>query len=213
LAFIKGKIPILLVDDHTMILEGVSRVINESKDFEVIATAKSVSEALELLKHNTFSIAVTDYNLPDQTGLELIRQCRNLYPQMNIIVLSMYDEAHLIREVLKEGVQGYILKKDSLSELEKALSSVLDNETYVSKELHFILEKNPQSESSSPLLTKREKQILLLILSELSNKQISEKLFISERTVETHRKNIFRKTDTHNLIGLTKFAYSAKIIL
>ena len=125
------KNSVLLVDDHAMILEGVSRVINESREFEVTQTATSVSEALQFLKIQQFNILITDYNLPDHNGLYLVRECKKLYPELKIIVLSMHDEAHLITEILKEGINGYILKKDSLSELDKALNSVLDGKVYL----------------------------------------------------------------------------------
>jgi len=207
------KNSVLLVDDHTMILEGVSRVINESREFEVTQMATTVSEALQFLKIQQFNILITDYNLPDHNGLYLVRECKKLYPDLKIIVLSMHDEAHLITEILKEGINGYILKKDSLSELEKALNSVLDGKVYLSADINSMLIDGLKKQAPQKLLTTREREILGLIIEEFSNKQIADKLFISERTVETHRKNIFRKSKTNNVIGLTKFAYKNNLIV
>ena len=209
----KIKNSVLLVDDHAMILEGVSRVINESREFEVTQMATSVSEALQFLKIQQFNILITDYNLPDHNGLYLVRECKKLYPDLKIIVLSMHDEAHLITEILKEGINGYILKKDSLSELEKALNSVLDGKVYLSADINSMLIDGLKKQAPQKLLTTREREILGLIIEEFSNKQIADKLFISERTVETHRKNIFRKSKTNNVIGLTKFAYKNNLIV
>jgi DNA-binding NarL/FixJ family response regulator len=204
---------VLLVDDHAMILEGVSRVINESKEFEVTQMATSVTDALSLLNTTHFHILITDYNLPDKNGLYLVRECRKLYPELKIIVLSMHDEAHLITEILKEGIHGYILKKDSLSELNKALESVIDGKVYLSADINAMLIDGLKKQTPQKLLTSREREILGLIIEEYSNKQIADKLFISERTVETHRKNIFRKSKTNNVIGLTKFAYKNNLIV
>ena len=153
------KNSVLLVDDHTMILEGVSRVINESREFEVTQMATSVSEALQFLKIQEFNILITDYNLPDHNGLYLVQECKKLYPDLKIIVLSMHDEAHLITEILKEGIHGYILKKDSLSELDKALNSVLDGKVYLSADINAMLIDGLKKQAPQKLLTTREREI------------------------------------------------------
>lgn len=209
----KHKYSILLVDDHAMILDGVSRVINETKDFEVTGRCGSVKDALHLLSSQVYDILITDYNLPDQTGLALVKECRSTYPKMKILVLSMYDESHLVNEIIKEGINGYILKKDSLSELEKALYTIQEGNQYLSSDLELRLKQVDESIHPQLLLTPRERSILILVLEENSNRQIADTLFISERTVETHRKNIFRKTKTNNVIGLTKFAYKNNLII
>ena len=124
----------------------------------------------------------------------------------------MHDEAHLIKEILKEGVDGYILKKDSHEELVNAVRAVKNDKIYLSSDVNAMLMKGLHSNEEQKLLTDREREILKLIAQEYTNKQMAEELFISERTVETHRKNIFRKTGTNNLVGLIKFAYANNLI-
>ena len=123
----------------------------------------------------------------------------------------MHDEAHLVKEILKEGIDGYLIKKDSHNELVNALYNIKAGRNYLSAEINMMLIRGLNTEEDR-LLTDREREILQLIAKEYTNKDIAEELFISERTVETHRKNIFRKTGTNNLVGLIKFAYANNLI-
>ncbi|MEQ9305118.1 MAG: response regulator transcription factor, partial [Marinoscillum sp.] len=141
-----------------------------------------------------------------------VRRVKQKYPRMKIIVLSMHDEAHLIKEILKEGVDGYILKKDSQEELVSAVRAVANDKVYLSSDVNSMLMKGLNGTGEQKLLTDREREILKLISREYTNRDMAEELFISERTVETHRKNIFRKTGTNNLVGLIKFAYANNLI-
>ena len=124
----------------------------------------------------------------------------------------MHDEAHLVKEILKEGINGYLLKKDSHNELINAIRAIKNDKIYLSSEINSMLVKGLYGHEEQKLLTSREREILQLIAKEFTNKDIAEELFISERTVETHRKNIFRKTGTNTLVGLIKFAYANNLI-
>jgi DNA-binding NarL/FixJ family response regulator len=150
--------------------------------------------------------------LPDEDGLALVQKVKRKYPNMKILVLSMHDEAHLVKEILKEGVNGYMVKKDSHKQLISAIYAIKSGNTYLSSQINDILIKGLNGEGEQKLLTTREREILKLIAKEYTNKDIAEELFISERTVETHRKNILRKTRTHNLVGLIKYAYANNLI-
>jgi len=128
-------------------------------------------------------------------------------------VLSMHDEAHLVKDLLKEGVDGYLLKNIQQFELKNALKQVVMGMPYVSPEITKLMMSNLSHPTEDAFhLTDRERDILRLIAKEFSNKEMAEKLFISERTVETHRKNIFRKTNTNSLVGLIKFAFEHNLI-
>lgn len=203
---------IFLTDDHAILLGGLVKILSTEDSLEVIGTAGSVQETLDSLTQKSPDLLITDYNLPDDDGLTLVRRVKVKYPEMKIIVLSMHDEAHLIKEILKEGIDGYILKKDSHKELVNAIYAIKDDKVYLSSDVNSMLMKGLNSNDEQKLLTDREREILKLISKEYTNKKIAEELFISERTVETHRKNIFRKTGTHNLVGLIKFAYSNNLI-
>jgi DNA-binding NarL/FixJ family response regulator len=202
----------LLVDDHAILLEGVERLVNELEGFHVSHTASTVRASLDLLKSANIDLLITDYNLPDDSGLTLIREAKKLKPSLKIVMLSMHDEAHLVKEVLKEGVDAYVLKKDTMSELTTALKAVKNGKIHLSSDINSMLVRDLNKTESPQLLTNREREILQLISGEYSNKMIGEKLFISERTVETHRKNIFRKTKTNSIVGLIKFAITNNLV-
>lgn len=203
---------IFLTDDHAILLGGLVKILAAEDDLEVLDTAGSVQETLDKLTRKTPDLLITDYNLPDDDGLTLVRRVKQKYPSIKIIVLSMHDEAHLIKEILKEGIDGYILKKDSQDELVNAVRAVKNGKVYLSSDVNTMLMRGLNGTDEQKLLTDREREILKLIAKEYTNKQMAEELFISERTVETHRKNIFRKTGTNNLVGLIKFAYANNLI-
>lgn len=188
------------------------KIISAEEDMEVTGTANTVKDTLDKLTYTKVDLLITDYNLPDGDGLALVQVVKRKYPKMKIIVLSMHDEAHLVKEILKENVDGYILKKDSHNELIYAIRSVNQDKIYLSNDINAMLVKGLHGGQENKLLTTREREILKLIAKEYTNRQIAEELFISERTVETHRKNIFRKTGTNNLVGLIKFAYANNLI-
>ena len=187
-------------------------MLSVEEEFEVIGSAGSVGETLDALTRQTPDLLITDYNLPDDDGLALVRRVKQKYPSIKIIVLSMHDEAHLVKEILKEGVNGYILKKDSHNELVNAVRAVKQEKIYLSSDINAMLMRGLNGNEEQRLLTDREREILKLIAKEYTNRDMAEELFISERTVETHRKNIFRKTGTNNLVGLIKFAYANNLI-
>ena len=205
-------IKVLLVDDHAILLDGLRNLISQTEDYQVVGTASTVADAFYFLKKNEVDILITDYNLPDDDGLALIRKAKSIANSLKIIVLSMHDESHLVKEILKEGVNGYLVKKDSQNELLNALDAIQEGKTFLSNDINNMLIRSFHAGTEQKLLTAREREIVKLIAKELSNKQIAEELTISERTVETHRKNIFRKTKTSSLVGLIKYAYANNLI-
>ena len=206
------SVRILLVDDHAILLDGVKNLLDKEDGLKVVGTAENAEKALEFLKTNDVDLIVTDFNMPGMDGLSLVNTIRRIFPNMKTIVLSMHDETHLVKEILRTGINGYVLKKDTHRELLKAIHEVQSGKVYLSNDINKILITNLQNPEEGRLLTDREREILKLIAKEYSNKEIAEELFISERTVETHRKNIFKKTGTNSLVGLIKFAYANNLI-
>jgi two-component system nitrate/nitrite response regulator NarL len=207
------RIKVVLVDDHQIVLDGLVSIIGSDPDFLVLAALNSGEALLDFFKKSQPDILLTDYNLPGISGLELTRIVKRNYPTMKVVMLSMHDEVHVIKNILKEGVDGYLLKNIQQFELKNALKRVMNGVPYVSPEITKVMLQeinNPSHEAE--LLTDREKEILRLITQEYANKQIATKLFISERTVETHRKNIFRKTNSSSLVGLIKYAFENKLV-
>ena len=203
---------IVLVDDHEIMLDGLKAILDKQKEWKVVATAANAEDALQYLHEQPVDLLITDYNLPGMDGLSLVRTVKRILPDLKIIVLSMHDEVYLVKEILKEGVNGYILKKDSRKELTDAIWEIEEGRIYLSNDINKMLVNSLQFPDEQKLLTAREREVLKLIAQEYSNREIAEELFISERTVETHRKNIFRKTKTSSLVGLIKFAYANNLI-
>lgn len=208
---ISVKMKILLVDDHAILVDGVKSFL-QREGYDLVHQANSAEEALEFLRKNEIDLLITDFNMPGMDGLSLIHTVKVINPSIKIVVLSMHDEVHLVKEILKAGVSGYVLKKDTQTELLQAIKEVSLGKVFLSNDINKLLIINLQNPDEGKLLTDREREIVKLIAREFTNKQIADQLFISERTVETHRKNIFRKTKTNSLVGLIKFAYANNLI-
>jgi DNA-binding NarL/FixJ family response regulator len=207
-----NRTKVYLVDDHAILMDGVKSLLNATDEYEVAGTASTAEDALKYLQNEPVDILISDYSLPGMDGLGLVKVMQRIKPEVKILIMSMHDEAHLVKEILKEGIKGYLLKKDSQKELLTALDQIRAGRTYLSNEINTLLIQNLQNPDEGKLLTEREREILKLIAKEYTNKDIAEELFISERTVETHRKNIFRKTKTSSLVGLIKFAYANNLV-
>jgi len=206
------RMKIVLVDDHSILLDGLKKLIQEDDMLTVVDAVSNLPDAIRSIDKHKPDLVITDYNLGEDDGLALVQKVKRILPNTKFIVLSMHDESHLVKEILKEGVNGYVLKKDTKDELLEAIYSVRGGKMYLSNDINSMLVKSLYEPDEGKLLTTREREILQLIAKEYSNKDIAEELFISERTVETHRKNIFRKTKTNSIVGLIKFAYANNLI-
>lgn len=202
---------ILLVDDHRILVEGIKTLFNNEPELEVVAEASSASMAQQMLERLSVDLLLTDLSMPDTVHTDFIKEVRLQYPSLKILVLSMHDESQLIQDVLAAGAQGYVLKSNSKDELIHAIRQVLAGQTYVSPDAQRkLLEAGPATHGS--LLTQREIEIVRLMAQEYANKQIADKLFISERTVESHRKNIFKKLNTHSAVGVIRYAMNNNLL-
>ncbi len=206
------KYKILLVDDHQILLEGTSQLLSSQELFEVAGTASTGAEAIDKLKANDYNILVTDYELPDLKGIDIVKVAKSVLPEMKIIVLSMHDDPAVIRELLRENIDGFVLKNDPHSSLVHALDKVTSGKKFFSDEIAEILAQQFNEPEKQSELSPREEEILKLIARDFSTKQIAEILFISEKTVETHRKNILRKTGESTVVGMVNYAHNKKII-
>lgn len=205
---------ILLVDDHLILLDGLKNILESSPEFNVVATCVSGNYALAHLKNDAIDLLITDYSMPDLDGVELVKQAKKTHPNLKIIVLSMHDEPEKVREMVKEDIDGYILKKYAYNEILNAIQIVGRGGKFWSAEISNLLvrglgEAQPKAED---ILTERELDVLKLLIQEKNSREIAEQLFISERTVETHRKNMIRKTNSNSTVGLVKFAYEYNLI-
>lgn len=204
---------IVLVDDHAIVTDGLEMLLRAVEGLEVVKKLTSGDFALAYLKQSAVDIMITDYSMPDMDGVTLVKKAKIQNPNLKIIVLTMHDEPMLIREMLNAGVDGYVLKEYAQHEIVNAIHTVYNGRKYFSNEINKVLLSAmlPQNMSENQI-TERELEVLRLLAQELTSKQIAEKLFISERTVETHRKNLMRKTGASNAIGLVRYAYSKKLL-
>lgn len=202
---------LMLVDDHRILLDGIKTLLSSEPDMEVVAEAGDARMAMQLLSYVQVDLLVTDFSLPDVNHTSFIKEVRARFSGLPMLVLSMHDEPEIIKDVLACGVQGYVMKSNSREELVKAIRHVILGQQYVSPDVSLkLLEASHKANSSA--LTEREIEIVKLIAKEFSNKQIADQLFISERTVESHRKNIFRKAGAHSVVGVMKYALEHKLL-
>jgi len=204
------KLKIFIVDDHYLILQGLSALLIDEPGFEICGLSSDPTEVLELLKTAQPDILLTDISMPVMSGAELTALVVKKFPSIRVIALSMFNEPKVVNEMVDAGVSGYLLKATSKVELIKALTTVASGQKYFTGTIQYILNSPPEDAES--LFTTREIEILRLIVKEFTTRHIAEKLFISERTVETHRRNILRKADAANTAGLMRYAYENKII-
>jgi DNA-binding NarL/FixJ family response regulator len=214
-------IAVLVLDDHQMVIEGVKTLLKSKPNIRVVAEANKGAEALQqLVKHPEVRVVLTDLSMPQMSGLEFIRAAREIKDTLRIVALSMFYDHASVTDVLGAGGCGYLLKSLGPEELIQAIEQVAAGHTYFSPEVGSMLLQNlelaslrPAPAADAPVsLTLREREVLELISKEYSNHHIAEKLFISERTVETHRKNILTKTNSKSVIGLIRYALRHKLI-
>ncbi len=210
---------LLLVDDHQMLIEGIKTLLRGEPDVQVVAEANSGAAALAALEKTRVDMALLDINMPQMSGIELCAELRRRYPQMRMLALSMFEDHSSIQGMLQAGASGYILKNTSKTELLAAVRRIAAGHTYFAPTVAATILEHagaPASDSARDAtavsLSSREREILQLIAHELSNQQIADKLFISERTVETHRKNIFFKTQSKSVVGLIQYAIRHELI-
>lgn len=209
-------IDILLVDDHKIVRDGIKALLFTNGLINIVGECDDGNQVLEFLEKNHVDIILMDINMQDVNGIDCTKMVNDKHPTVKVIALTMHIEEGYISKILKSGAAGYILKNTGKSELIDAIKKVNGGENYFSKEVSNVMmnkymKKSGVRKSSSSLasvddLTKREVEILGLIAEELTNNEIGEKLFISPRTVDTHRRNLLQKLGVKNTAGLVKFA-------
>jgi DNA-binding NarL/FixJ family response regulator len=208
-------VSIAILDDHQIVIDGLKLLLSDHPQFNIVAEYNKGTDLLEELKNLTVDIVLTDIMMPEMDGYEVALRIKKEFPQVKVLALSMNGEGMLIDKMIEEAdVAGYLLKTTDKKELVTALESVSKGDTYFAKEILEELHsfQKIKKENEAIHLTSREIDIIKCIAEDLSNKQIADKLFISERTVETHRKNIFSKTNMHSAISLIDFAKKRKLI-
>jgi DNA-binding NarL/FixJ family response regulator len=220
-------IKVIIADDHQIFIEGLKTVLRLSKGqkFDVVGEAQSGKDLLHLLRAVDSDVLFLDLNMPDGDGLEILPEVRRVYPELKVIILTMFEDTKIVKTAFKSGADAFILKGNSIEEIYEAVEDVLTGSRYVGKSIAF--SAIPAATSSKKRLeaphfqdrfmqkynlTAREIEILQLITQALSNKEIAKSLFISDQTVSVHRKNIMRKLGVSNTAALLKLAFDNNLV-
>ena len=205
------KARILLVDDHQIVLDSLSLLLTSLDSIEVVGAFTNGNAAIEYFKMNGADLIITDMRMPLMNGVEVCSEARKIDPQSKILMLTMVEDVKQIREAIKIGVNGYVLKMADADELFLAIRTILSGKKYFSNEVIVELavgkdENLTTKPGTFAKLTLRELEILRLVGQEMSTNEIAEKLFISVPTVETHRRNLMQKIGAKSVVGLVLFA-------
>lgn len=209
---------ILLADDHRIFAEGLLAILQKNFKDISFTTVNSGEEAWAVLsEHPTeWQLLITDISMAAMSGIELTQKVKKQFPEIKVFVLSMHNEREIVSAILEAEAEGYVLKNSTAQDIVTAVTDILNGKTHYGREvLNTMLQKmqvDKKKEEIKKVLSTRELEILQLIIEEYSSEEIGEKLFISKRTVETHRANILEKTGCHNIIGLIKYAARNKLV-
>jgi len=201
---------VFIVDDHYMVIEGIHSLLQHEKDIEWMGHAMNGESCLAFLRSREPDVIFMDINLPDKSGIDLCKEVKQFYPSVFIIGLSTFNQQSFISRMMDNGASGYVLKNASKEELSTAIQTVLRGRTYLSHEAAMIADK--KSADNSPVLTRREKEVLELIADGFTTQEIADKLFVSPTTVDTHRKNLLLKMQAKNVAAMIKLAAQLNLI-
>jgi len=204
-------IRLLIADDHQVLKDGIKAMLRESGEIEVAGEASNGMEVLEVAGKTPVDVVLLDISMPLMDGVETCKKLKQLQPLIKVLALTMYDEGTLISRMVRNGATGYILKNTGKEKLIEAIKAVYRGDTYFSDRIKdtlitsMVAEKSKQG-TLTPLLTRREQEIIKLIVNEYTTAEIAEMLFISTKTVETHRQNLLQKLKARNTAGLVRIA-------
>ena len=200
---------VFIVDDHYMVIEGIRSLLQNEKYIEWAGHAMNAASCLAFLQRQQPDVILMDINLPDKSGIDLCKEVKEKYPSVFIIGLSTFNQQSFIQKMMDNGASGYVLKNATQEELMEAITAVVKGKTYLSFEASQTMKNKP---ASTIVLTRREKEVLELIASGMTNNEIAQKLFISSTTVDTHRKNLLAKFEVKNTALLIRMAAQKQLI-
>ena len=207
-------IRLIVTDDHPVIRDGIKSILTNEKDINLIGCVSNGEELLKMLETTKADVILMDINMPGMNGIEATKLVKKRYPEIKVLCFSQYDEKRFIKQLLKCGANGYLLKEAAGSELVSAIWMVHTGGMYMSKNLPNVFGDKPKPRSNYlfPNLSKREVDVLNEICSEKSTNEIAGSLYISHNTVETHRANLLLKVGVKNTAGLVKWAVENNIV-
>lgn len=206
-----------ITDDHAMVVEGLKTMLNQVEDIQIIDAFYTVNDTLLGLKNKTPDVLLLDINLPDGNGIDLCKTLKETYKNLKIIALSNFEDIAFIKQIIKNGANGYLLKNTNKSELVEAIKTVKNDTLFLPETLKRLLlndalGKPINSSFFVPNLTRREKEVLSLIVKEYTSEEIANELFITVKTVEAHRSNLIQKLSVKNVAGLVRVALEKGLV-
>ncbi len=213
-----APLKVLLVDDHVLFTDGLTSILRLNGQIGQIKNTSLAETAYEMVLKEGFDLVITDLSLPGINGIELTKQIKKKHRNLPVLVISMYFGKELVKEILASEAEGYLSKKANKEELFSAIEKITRGGTFYGSEITNIMaslihQKEQYSMVSKNEFTPREREVLQLICQECSSKEIADKLSIGTCTVETHRRSMFQKTNSKNVIGLIRFAVQNKLAL
>lgn len=213
-----ANIKIGIVDDHKIVRDGIKVMVEDHPGFDIICEAENGKVAVDQCSSHNVDVVIMDITMPEMDGIEATRIIKNEYPDIKILALTMLSEDQHIRKMIKAGASGYILKSSGKQELIKAIETIIDGKHYFSNDAtQAILQElvtpdvNKINDEDDVHITEREREVLKLIVNEFTNQEIAEKLFVSVRTIDAHRRNLLQKTGAKNTAGLVKYALKNRL--
>ena len=214
-----GSIRVLLADDHTILREGVRSLLADEPDIRVVGEARDGLEAIEQVARLEPDVVVMDMVMPRMNGLEATLEIKKHHPDVKILILSMYDDDEYVQQIIQAGASGYVLKRVASADLVRAIREVDKGSSFLYPPIAAKLIEDykrrvhdAEEPAKAELLTAREREVLTLIAEGNTNQKIAEELTVSKKTVESHRANIMRKLDLHDVTELVKYAIRKKLI-
>lgn len=203
-------IKIFVTDDHYMVVEGMRSLLLQQENFEWMGHATNAASCMAFIRQQQPDVLLLDINLPDKSGIDLCKEIKEKYPDIQILGLSSFNQQSYIQKMIQNGASGYLLKNASQVEIVKAIKTVVRGDLFLSTEAAKTIREN--KDAQIPVITRREKEVLQLIAEGLTNRTIAERLFISATTVDTHRSNLLTKFDVKNTANLIKLAAKFNLI-
>ena len=214
------KISVLLVEDHHVVRKGISYLLSLEEDIDLVGEAEDGNEAVKMAKDLCPDVVVMDITMPNLNGIDAVKQIKKAIPETKVMILTMHTREQYIRQALREGASGYLLKESTQEELANAIRTVHKGGVALSPSIsrfvlkEYVRQADPKKDVDSlELLTDRERQVLRLIAEGKTNKEVAKYLSISKSTVNIHRTNIMQKLDIHDTAGLVRYSMEKGIIV
>ncbi len=211
-----SELKIIIADDHALIRNGIKTMLSRNPEYNIIAEAENGKQLVELASKHIPDVVLADISMPVLNGFDALAELRKILPDTKVILLTMHEEPEYIIKAARSGANGYLLKNIDYEELHRAIALVMNGQKYFNQQVSSILmeelHRKSDSDQLQEKLTERESDILKEIVQGLSSKEIADKLFISSRTVDTHRNNLMKKLSVHNTAELVKLALEKGLV-